>query len=100
MLHTPLGQSRLDKHPTQVLLAGSQTGRIGSRQSTLVEHCTQVCVVGLHTVSGPLGHCVLFKHSTHWPRRASHTRPDGHVGFCAEQPGTHALFAHTIPGPQ
>ena len=99
LLQTPLGQSVFERQPTQVLLAGSHTGREGSWQSTFEAHCTHVPVAGLHTVSGAFGHCVPLTHSTHWPRAASHTRPDGHAGFCAEQPDAQVLLVHTMPTP-
>jgi len=57
MVHTPLfGQSAFDKQPTQVLFAGSHTGRPGAVQSALVAHCTHERVAGSQMVSGAFGH--------------------------------------------
>lgn len=81
-------------------MVGLHTGAPGVVQSPFATQPTQVRVAGLQTGRPGVVHCAFVVHCTHWPALASHTRPDGHTGCCAEHPGTHASLRHSRPGPQ
>jgi hypothetical protein len=99
--HTwPRGHWGSITHATHEFVAGLHTGAPGVVQSPLPTQPTQVLVAGLHTGRPGVVHCAFEVHCTQRPWLASHNRPEGHTGCCAEQPGTQTSLRQRRPGPQ
>lgn len=96
----PRGHCESITQVTQVLVAVSQTGLPGVVQSPLPTQPTQVFVAGLQMGRPGVVHCALVVHCTQRPKLASHIKPLGQTGCCAEQPGTQTSAWQTRPGPQ